>query len=279
MIARKTLDAIAAQLEATQEREHRRHLGASIIGEACRRKQWYIFRWAAKELFSGRMLRLFNRGHLEENRFVGFLRSIGAKVWDQNPETGKQFRVSACRGHFGGALDGLGYGIPDLPPPEWFLPEFKTMNDKAFKLVEKDGVAIAQRKHFIQAQAYGNLIGVSYALYMAVNKNDDAIHSELIRIDPREGRGIVDKAEAIIFAPAAPERITNDPTRFDCRFCHFHSICHKGASPEKNCRTCGFSAPVDDGKWRCNRYGVELTTEDQKRDDCPGYVKHASFTK
>lgn len=65
---------------------HRSHLGASQIGEECKRKLWYVFRWCFQEQFSGRMLRLFNRGHREEERFIEWLEGIGAKVWAENYE-------------------------------------------------------------------------------------------------------------------------------------------------------------------------------------------------
>src|SRR5208283_4628088 len=55
----------------------RKHLGASDIGHQCERYLWYKFRWMCEPKFSGRMLRLFNRGHLEEARFIEWLEGIG----------------------------------------------------------------------------------------------------------------------------------------------------------------------------------------------------------
>lgn len=72
---------IDATFEADAEREKRRgHLGGSAIGSPCERELWYGFRWAHEEKFQGRMLRLFNRGHKEEFRFVDYLRRIGCEV-------------------------------------------------------------------------------------------------------------------------------------------------------------------------------------------------------
>lgn len=58
----------------------RAHLGASLIGRKCNRELWYSFRWAANKNFSGRLYRLFDRGHEEEFRFVEYLRQIGCEV-------------------------------------------------------------------------------------------------------------------------------------------------------------------------------------------------------
>lgn len=275
--AQLTLEEIDAQLEAAQEAEHRTHLGASVIGDDCHRKGFYGFRWAVKELFSGQMLRLFDRGHMEESRFVRWLAAIGVRVFDMDPATGKQWRVSDCNGHFGGSLDGIACGIPDLPPGVPFLCEFKTHNSKSFRLLETKGVVNAHRKHFVQMQAYGNLKGLTYALYIGVNKDNDELWPEIVRIDPREGRNVVEKARTIIFSPLAPKRMTTDSTNWKCKFCAFRQVCHFGAMPERNCRTCAFSQPIDGGQWFCGKYSATLSTETQRRSDCPSYLLHPAF--
>lgn len=70
----------AVEQDAANEPPFRDHLGGSMIGEKCERKLVYSFRWAKAPAFSGRILRLFNRGHLEEFRFVSYLRRVGAQV-------------------------------------------------------------------------------------------------------------------------------------------------------------------------------------------------------
>lgn len=65
---------------------HRRHLGASLIGHECSRYLWYTFRWVKAPDFDGRMYRLFQRGHLEENRFIEYLEGIGCTVWADDLE-------------------------------------------------------------------------------------------------------------------------------------------------------------------------------------------------
>lgn len=79
------VDAINSKLEATQEDPRRRHLGGSVLGKKCPRAIWYGFRWAKKVLHKGRMLRLFNRGHREEARFVEWLRSVGVELYEFAP--------------------------------------------------------------------------------------------------------------------------------------------------------------------------------------------------
>lgn len=71
-----------ASKELLTEAKRRTHFGASGAGNKCPREAWYKFRWADFEEFDGRMLRLFNRGHTEEDRFNRFLRALGITVWD-----------------------------------------------------------------------------------------------------------------------------------------------------------------------------------------------------
>lgn len=77
--------AINSKLERDQDVSGRRHLGGSLIGRKCKRELWYSFRWALPPRHSGRMLRLFNRGHREEDRFVEWLRSVGVELYPFQP--------------------------------------------------------------------------------------------------------------------------------------------------------------------------------------------------
>lgn len=65
--------------------ERRSHLGASQIGKECARELWYNFRWVKTIKFDGRMHRLFNRGHKEEDRFCEWLRGAGITVQEFEP--------------------------------------------------------------------------------------------------------------------------------------------------------------------------------------------------
>jgi hypothetical protein len=75
----KALDE--ASLEVLSEKR-RKHLGPSVVSTRCARKAWYEFRWVLDVKFTGRIKRLFNRGHEEEDRVVRWLRAAGAEVRD-----------------------------------------------------------------------------------------------------------------------------------------------------------------------------------------------------
>jgi hypothetical protein len=83
-VAENILTEIDAYCVETYGDGHRNHLGASLIGNECKRYLWYVFRWCFKENFDGRIYRLFNRGHREEERFINYLEGIGCKVYSDD---------------------------------------------------------------------------------------------------------------------------------------------------------------------------------------------------
>jgi len=276
MKAAKTLAAIDAALEASQEREHRAHLGASILGKKCLRAVFYSWRWAKLETFKGRMLRLFERGHLEEPRFFKHLEAIGCKVWPVDPNTGKQWRISFAMGHGGGSADGVACGIPDLPPETPFLVECKTHGDDSFKELEKEGICQSKPEHFAQAQIYTVKLGLPASLYMGVNKNTDALHLELLTPNPGFVATLIQRAEDVVCANLPPPKINKSPGFYICKWCKFHGICHGSELPERNCRTCEFSKAEEGGVWRCIKYDWPLTRE-QQATGCRDYMMKSGF--
>src|SRR4051812_41371024 len=106
-LAQRIKDDINSYCVETLTDSHRHHLGASIIGKECSRAIWYTFRWVKFEVFNGRMLRLFDRGKLEEARIINWLKGIGCQVWEVDPNTGKQFRIWGVNGHYGGSADSV----------------------------------------------------------------------------------------------------------------------------------------------------------------------------
>lgn len=264
----------------TDEDGHRSHLGASLLGGECARAIFYSFRWITKSAFEGRMLRLFNRGHLEEGRIIAMLLMLGVQVFQQD-ENGKQYRISWAEGHAGGSGDGVAIGLPECPDLHVLL-EFKTHGEKSFielagKLAEwRDyvsgkgaftgkGVKACKPEHYIQMQTYMRKMGLSAALYVAVNKNTDDLYMELITLAPEVADQYLDRGENIVWLTKAPQRISSSPGFFKCRFCDHRPYCHLDAPPDRNCRTCQFSEPIKGGAgtWFCNSHAVVIPKEVQ----------------
>lgn len=251
----------------------RSHLGASLIGSECARDLWYGFRWFLKPKFSGRILRLFNRGHMEEGRFIALLLAAGIQVFQQDAN-GNQFRISHFGGHFGGSGDGIALGIPDIPQGAYALLEFKTHSDKSFKSLQQDGVKRAKPEHYIQMQMYLDDMKLHYAVYFAVNKNDDTIHCEIVVKDEYTAPQMIDRAEMIIFSPKPLRKINEKASWYQCKYCDFSNICHGNAVPDMNCRTCSFSSPERNGTWVCRNTGEVLDKEMQQKG-CEEYQRVA----
>lgn len=257
-----TVAAIYAAYEADSADGHRAHLGASVIGGACDRAIWYGFRWASRARHTGRLLRLFETGHLAEARFVANLRRIGVTVLDLDPATGRQWTLRDATGHFGGSMDAVAIGLPEAPKT-WHVCEFKTHSERSFLALQKDGVAASKPAHWAQMQVYMHLAGLDRAFYLAVNKNTDELYQERIHADVEAGLRLLAKAERIIAAARPPARISDDPAWWQCRFCDHHAVCHADAVPERHCRSCLHATAVADGKWHCTRHDTVLSPQDQ----------------
>jgi len=239
----------------------RSHLGASVIGGECSRALWYGFRWFHKPMLTGRILRLFNRGHLEEGRIIALMLASGLSVYQQDRE-GRQYKISDFGGHLGGSGDGVAYGIPDLPEGTACLLEFKTHSNASFKKLNL-GVQQYKPEHYTQMQMYMEGMGLAYGLYIAINKDDDEIYAEIIEQGSHTAPRFKQRAKDIIFAPQAPPRINDNPSWYVCKFCNYHHICHKNAAPEQNCRTCLYSAPQEEGTWYCRLHNKPIDKDAQ----------------
>lgn len=300
VLAVQTMEAIEAAIKADQgatfrrhlraciaacedayredEKPFRAHLGASLLGRKCGREVWLGFRWAWRKMFEGRMIRLFNRGHLEEARFVAMLLTIGVTVW-QHDQNGKQFRIVGHKGHHGGSTDGVARGFPEMPEVA-VLTEFKTHNDKSFtklagsfpkggslwkgdKRQGGEGVMKAKWEHFVQMQRYMGYWGLPYAYYFAVNKDTDELHVEIVAYDQAQDHRYAERAATLIDARLPPARVSNSPGWHECKLCDYWGLCHGTAEPERHCRTCDAAIPIEGGKWFCERNQVELSEQDQ----------------
>lgn len=284
-----------------QNEPRRGHLGASAIGTRCARQAWYGFRWAYQERHTGRILRLFSRGHEEEDRFNRWLRMAGVEVqdyaqrlfyysgvedsdtylcvdWDAPEpayyedvsEDPHHIALATARGqgpkqwgfvdhdeHFAGSSDGrirAGEGCALTLPEGWGGVEYKTHGDKSFKQLTAKGVLSSKPVHYVQTQIYMHYMGLPWCLYVAVNKNDDTLYCELIYYREEIAMPYIATAWKLIQAKDAPKRLTEDPSWFECKFCAFREICHYGDTPQKNCRSCVFAEPVENGAWRCNKF-------------------------
>ena len=242
-------------------------IGASFLGEECVRQIWLDWRGFAREQFEGRMLRLFETGHLQEARIVEDLRRAGFAVWDKQ-EDGRQYEFRDDSGHFVTKVDGVVKDVPESSKPH--LLEVKTHNKNSFSSLTKKGVQEAKPTHYAQMQISMALGGFARALYVAVCKDDEQFYVERIKEDKAEQDKLKAKITKLVEARLRPAGISDDGSSFGCKFCSMKAVCVKQAAPLRHCRTCTMCTPGPEGKWVCE-LNKDTLSIDRQRLGCEHY--------
>ena len=266
-----TITNLIDQYHEGQAEKPRPHMGCSLLGHPCDRWLWLNFRWAVREEFKGRILRLFRRGQMEEDTIVRDLRAIGVDI----RFTGRVQQRVDFDAHVSGSLDGIiESGVPEAPLKR-HVAEFKTHSKKSFDDMVNNGVQKSKPMHFIQMQVYMRGTGVDRALYLAICKDDDRIYTERVRYDRAVAKKYVERGQRIALADRMPEPLSADPSWYQCRFCPAHSFCHK-AEPTKhaNCRTCAHSTAKANSTWRCERHEADNIPVDFQHKGCDDHIIH-----
>src|SRR5262249_8759959 len=105
---------------------------------------------------------------------------------------------------------------------------------------------------------------LQYGLYIAVNKNDDDLHLEIVELDWNLSHDLINKAADIINAQVPPPRIAENPSYYSCKYCDKRGICWDNEPVEINCRSCRYAKPVENAQWQCSLYNAIIP---------PDYIK------
>ena len=257
--------------EENEKGGSRAHLGCSTLGHPCDRWLWLSFRWAIKQTFPGRILRVFRRGNKEEDQIISDLRMIGIHI--TGTIDGKQARVD-FGAHVSGAIDGIiEKGVPESPKKR-HIAEFKTHSLKSFKDVSAKGVKVSKPEHYVQMQLYMHGTGIDRALYLAVCKDDDHIYTERVRYDKDFAEKFVQRGHRITLADRIPPPLSTDPSWYQCSYCAAKEFCHSThMTKEVNCRTCANATPLSDSTWHCAKWDDVIPTKSQYAG-CDSHVLH-----
>lgn len=260
----QTVQAIYKSYEKRSQQRLPASIGASSVGKPCERAIWYDFRHCQfGQEFDGRMLRLFETGTLAEPRFIDNLRSIGCtvKVGDDP--------IMALGGHLSGKLDVRVLGLPEAPKT-WHIVDFKTAGAKSFKAMKSKGIKEVKPEYYDQVMVYMHLKKFKRAMILVVNKDTDELYSERFEYDKVAAEKIVEKARRIVESANPPDKISDDPSYFICRYCSHKDLCQKNETPVTvpstvSCRNCIHSTPKMDGKkkWVCEKHDKNLSYQDQ----------------
>ncbi|MBO9492124.1 hypothetical protein J7384_17310 [Endozoicomonas sp. G2_1] len=283
--AQQCADIVQAIYKNYQTRfngEFRPHLGASMGGHQCLRHLYYNFRHAISIEHDGRLLKLFQRGHKEEFTFADELNRVGFRLLTTDPN-GNQFRLtSQINTHISGSGDGFAEVLTEqfehFDLNEWVVVEMKTHNDKSFTKLEKEGVEKSKPLHFTQMQLYMKWSQLSKALYIAVNKNTDALYVEVVHFQQEHADHYENRMVSVASSKTIPIRLHEDPSHFECRFCDHYAICHTEKYPlNVTCRTCAHIEPKPDGTWDCNYRNEQNLHPDLMTVGCKSHVFHPDF--
>lgn len=220
--------ALEAERDATPPREY---LGASHLGAACERQLQYEYAKAPVDYgkaFSGRLLRIFERGHRTEDMAIRWLRAAGFHLKTQDAD-GHQFGFSVAGGRLRGHIDGVLIGGPDgfTYPALW---ENKCLGSKVWRDLEKHKLAVSKPVYAAQIALYQSYLELHEhpALFTAVNADTMEIYAELVPFDAGLAQRMSDRAARVITATEAGEllpRAYTDPTHFECKFCAWADRC------------------------------------------------------
>lgn len=267
-----TLEAAdTALVEREAKNAPRPYLGMSQIGEPCARKSWYRFRFVKQEIFDAATLKRFEDGHRTEALVIERLRLLeGIELIDIDLRTGKQIGFVDLDGHFRGHADGSILGIFQAPKALHVL-EVKCCSEKKFnelkKIVSELGEKAALKKwneiYYGQGMLYCDYMGATRHYLVVATPGGRDWMGVRTNADPATAIKLRAKANRVIKSNAPLDKVSNDKSWFECRYCAFSEICHENTQPERNCRTCIHSTPVENGEWLCSRWGKKITTEEQ----------------
>jgi hypothetical protein len=228
------IDAALQGLRAAQT--PRSYLGASRLGVSCERALQYEYAQAPVDpdrQIEGRVLRIFERGHLNEDSMAAWLRQAGFDL-RTHKASGEQFGFAALDGKLQGHIDGVivagpqGFEYPAL----W---ENKCLGSKSWRDLEKNKLAVSKPVYAAQIAVYQAYLGLHEhpAIFTAVNADTQEIYAELVPFDAALAQRMSDRALKVIAATEAGELLTrafHDPTHLECRLCAWQDRCWRSPS-------------------------------------------------
>jgi hypothetical protein len=219
--------ALVCEHAATAPREY---LGASCIGEPCARRLCYELIQTPVDTgaeFTGRLLRVFETGHRFEAMTIRWLRLAGFDL-RTHKRNGEQFGFSTAVGRFRGHIDGVIVGGPEIGLEYPALFEHKALRQASWQTIVKKGLKAAKPVYWAQVQVYMAYLAIERTLFVALDKDSQALHFELVRFNPSEAQALSDKAVDIVRAVDGREllpRIAAAADFYLCRFCPYARRC------------------------------------------------------
>jgi len=209
----------------------RTYLGASRLGVTCERALQYEYTHTpvdpGREI-EGRLLRIFERGHLIEAAMVDWLQAAGFDLRTRDPH-GEPFGFSVAEGRLQGHIDGVLVGGPEgfTYPCLW---ENKCLGSKYWRELDKHGLGVSKPIYAAQVALYQAYLQLHEhpALFTAVNADTMDIYAEFVPFDAAFAQRLSDRGVKVITATEASEllpRAYANPSHHECRQCAWQDRC------------------------------------------------------
>ena len=215
----QTIDKIDDKYEA--DYEPRGRLGLSQCGHECPRFLWYKHHAIAGNPPKGRVLRLFQLGHLIEEQVIADLKASGINHHsDQKEVTFTQDDIILI-----GHIDGIVEGLKEAPKtPHLF--ECKSASLKRFNnLLKLGSYKEWSETYYWQIQFYMLGLDLKRAFVVVYCKDDSRLYQERIKLD-REGT--IRKLEAVfaaITSESPPMKACPNENWYKAKWCDYYDEC------------------------------------------------------
>jgi len=219
-VINETSTVKAVDLAYEANRAERSHLGLSQAGHKCHRYCWYKHHGYQGKPIDGRILRLFQMGNLVEKQMMFDLAQAGVSITQDQHNVSFDYNGITLKGH----IDGVVNGLIESSKPHLF--ECKTMNDKGFKKLLKDGYESYNEQYRFQIHAYALAMDLKNIFVLVYNKNDSTLYQERIKLNKD---WIIDRLQDVFVAISKniPERTCPRVDHWEAKWCDFYGECFK----------------------------------------------------
>jgi hypothetical protein len=228
-----------------EKKEPRYYIGASSIGHACDRKIWLQWRGdiQPKDYMESekwlKQQRAFERGIEEEERHILRLEKAGYIISDRQKQflaaapiiSSNSFATSSYPYFFGlkGHIDGIIIDSQD-PKKTKYILEIKSAKENYFKGVinPEKGLEEIYPQYIKQVQLYMHFAEIHQTFVLLINKNDDELHHIILKYNPAEAEGMIEKSNRIASIESLPIGIKNEiKPPYQCKMCEFKGYCYE----------------------------------------------------
>ena len=202
-------------------------LHASRIGSLCERALFYSVN-GAEEISSEKSQRIFEVGNVLEPVIISWLRYDGWNVRRNlflNSNEGMSLSISV----HGGTIEAHPDCVISREDNELILADIKTMNDRSFRTLKREGTAKSHPQYADQLTIYAHALREhGYEIHslaiVALNKNNCEGHIDFLQFEQERYEALKERAERIFACDDAPEQ----GSRFQnwcCSYCGYAHIC------------------------------------------------------